>query len=321
MDTRTVRTAEARAGSTGTRNISFAMRQSHFQARKIEDTGKRTREVSTIFVASKRQLPISPVGSEARTPATDTESLKSEQKAVGNWAVVQDKQQRELSPIQYNTMQDSHDNTLERATQRLRGQIENLQRRRRLVSTVRPAIENVWNVALEYFQAFRNGLQTGSKPSRSQFEFLRIAMAPDMVFNTGRGPEAMVKTWKCISLWFQDVELELEGMDKGSTGSIVATTITRITITERSLRNVFPHLWVQSGRYKELAEKLLGQRIVMRGAIQFNWDSTQRRVSSVIAQSDLLRPMLGLVGSLENVSRVFEKATISPNFQWRSSAH
>ncbi|KAF4041740.1 hypothetical protein GN244_ATG06059 [Phytophthora infestans] len=106
-------------------------------------------------------------------------------------------------------------------------------------------------------------------------------------------------------------------MEKGSTGSIVATTITRITITERSLRNVFPHLWVQSGRYKELAEKLLGQRIV---AIQFNWDSTQRRVSSVIAQSDLLKPMLGLVGSLENVSRVFEKAIISPNFQWRSSA-
>ncbi|KAI9982163.1 hypothetical protein PInf_008054 [Phytophthora infestans] len=348
MDTRTVRATEARAGSTGTRNISFAMRQSHFQARKIEGTyvhkavacetpltfqirprkvatvdgllsltsGKRTREVSTTFVSSKRQLPISPVG----TLATDTESLKSEQKAVGNWAVVQDKQQRELSPIQYKTMQEDHNNTLERATQRLRGQIENLQRRRRLVSTVRPAIENVWNVALEYFQVFRNGLQTGSKPSRSQFEFFKAAMAPDMVFNTGRGPEAIVKTWKCISLWFQDVELELEGMEKGSTGSIVATTITRITITERSLRNVFPHLWVQSGRYNELAEKLLGQRIVMRGAIQFNWDSTQRRVNSVIAQSDLLKPMLGLVGSLENVSRVFEKSIISPNFQWRSSA-
>ncbi|KAF4041741.1 hypothetical protein GN244_ATG06060 [Phytophthora infestans] len=223
MDTRTVQATEARAGSTGTRNISFAMRQSHFQARKIEGTyvhkavacetpltfqirprkvatvdgllsltsGKRTREVSTTFVSSKRQLPISPVGSEARTPATDTESLKSEQKAVGNWAVVQDKQQRELSPIHYKTMQDSHNNTLERATQRLRGQIENLQRRRRLVSTVRPAIENVWNVALEYFQVFRNGLQTGSKPSRSQFEFLRTAMAPDMVLT----PDVGLKPW------------------------------------------------------------------------------------------------------------------------------
>ncbi|ETI39265.1 hypothetical protein F443_15136 [Phytophthora nicotianae P1569] len=334
--------------ATGAFNrIGFASaRQSHFRARKIKDTyvhkavssdtnillvtparnaavdgllslttGKRPRETST-FVPSKRQLPISSVGSEAQTPATDTESLKSEKEVALDWTTTQKKHQQE-----HRTMQDDHDRTLEVENQQLRMQIESLQRRRRLGSYVRPARENLWNVALEYFRVFRNGLQCRSQSSRSQFELLRATMAPDMAFNTGQGPEAMIKSWKCISLWFQNVELELEGMERGPTGLLVASTTTRVTITERTLRNVFPHLWVQTGSYKELAEKLLGQRIVMRGSIQFEWNPAQRRVSSVIAQSDLLRPIHSLVGSLEAVTQVFEKAIISPNFQWRLSAN
>ncbi|KAG2773419.1 hypothetical protein PC129_g21651 [Phytophthora cactorum] len=337
----------------GSSHAFASVRQSHFRARKIEDTyvrksiacetllitpardsavhgllsltrGKRTRETSTTFSPFKRQLPETPDVSEAQSPATDTESLNSGKEVALDWTTTQGKHQRErihANPTQHRTMEDDHTKTLEEENQQLRGQIENLQRRRRLVSTVRPPKENVWNVALVYFRVFRNGLQSRTQSSRNQFEFLKATMAPDMVFNTGRGPEAMTRTWKCISLWFQDAELELEGMEKGPTGSLIAATTTRVTVTERTLRNVFPHLWVKSGKYKELAEKLLGQRIVMRGSIQFDWDSTHRRVRSVIAQSDLLRPMLGIVGSLEDVTQVFDKAIISPDFQWRSSAN
>ncbi|KAG7376999.1 hypothetical protein PHYPSEUDO_012336 [Phytophthora pseudosyringae] len=319
-------------------------RQWHFQPRTVEDTWvtgetpttlmlapatdaavdgllsltseKRKREATKPFSPSKRQLPVSPVGSETQTPATDTESLASENCSEGGT------NRRELDQItgQSRKKQDDHEKTLEVENREIRDQIEKLERRRRSMSTPLPANANVWNVALEYFRIFRNGLQSRTQPSvRNHFAFLRAAMAPDMVFNSGRGPKAMIRTWKCISLWFQDVELEIEGMGKGSVGSLVAATTTRMTITERTLRNVFPHLCDTSGKYKGLAEKLDGQRVVMRGSIRFEWDPAQRRVSSVTAQSDLLRPILRLVGNVEEASQVFEKSIISPTFQWRSS--
>ncbi|KAL3657589.1 hypothetical protein V7S43_017556 [Phytophthora oleae] len=186
-------------------------------------------------------------------------------------------------------------------------------------TTIIPARENLWTVALAYFCVFRRGLQPRLGPStRSQFELLRAATAPTMGFNTGLGSEAMMKSWKCISLWFQDVELSVEEMRREATGSLVAFTTTSVTINERTLRNVFPHLCSNNGKYGGLAGKLLGQRIVMRGSTRFEWDSAQRRLSRVRTQSDLLVPMVSLVG-LDKVSLVFEKAIISPEFQWRST--
>ncbi|KAL3657585.1 hypothetical protein V7S43_017552 [Phytophthora oleae] len=140
-------------------------------------------------------------------------------------------------------------------------------------------------------------------------------MAPDVAFNAGRGPDALIRSWKCLSVWFQDVELELEGLKKAGRSSLVACTTTSVTITERTLLNVFPHLSLVGDR--EIVEKLLNQRLVVRGSMQFEWDAAYCRVTSVITQANLLTPMLRLLGGVEVTSYVFEKALISPDFQWR----
>ncbi|GMF16180.1 unnamed protein product [Phytophthora lilii] len=153
----------------------------------------------------------------------------------------------------------------------------------------------------------------------THLDFLRANMTADVVFNTTQGSEAMLRSWKCISLWFQAVELELEGMDRGAAGSLVAVTRTSVTFTERTLRNVFPHLRSSSSEAcTKLGNKLLGQRIVMRGLTRFEWDRTGRRFTSVTAHSDLLTPMLHLLGNVGDVSLAFERSIISPDFQWRS---
>ncbi|POM68819.1 Hypothetical protein PHPALM_14969 [Phytophthora palmivora] len=284
---------------------------------------KRKREVSMNFSSSMTPSSVSHAGNETHTPRTDTESVKSENQ-YGD-VVAEEIYQRELRrarQIRYRKKQDDHMKSVEVGNELLREEIKTLERRKRCVSTIYPVQENIWNVALEYFRVFRNGLQTRAQTSSgNQFEFLRAAMTSDAIFNTGRGSEAMIRSWKCISLWFQDVELELEEMKKGPWGSLVATTTMRITITERTVRNVFPHLCRTSENNDGLADILLGQRIVMRGFTHFEWDAAQRRVSSVIAESDLLTPMLHLVGSVEKVSRVFDKSIISAAFQWRLTAN
>ncbi|KAG6962860.1 hypothetical protein JG687_00006894 [Phytophthora cactorum] len=109
--------------------------------------------------------------------------------------------------------------------------------------------------------------------------------------------------------WFGDVEVTVENLSKSARNSMIVTTRTSVTITERTLSNVFPHLPNPNiGDSKAtLASKLLGQRIIMRGSTCFEWDAATKRVTSVVVQSDMLTPILRLLGSLEAVSQVFDK--------------
>ncbi|OWZ21939.1 hypothetical protein PHMEG_0003428 [Phytophthora megakarya] len=275
---------------------------------------KRKREETPSYTSHKVQCvaPEAPVPVPVNNQAeTDTESLNS------------DKHEPQR-PTQHRKMEDQRMINLEKQTRQLREEIEKFEERRRSASKAVPRHQNGWDVALEYFKLFRLGLQTPGrgrpaihKRSESQLDFLRANMTADVVFSTGQGPDAMLRSWKCISMWFKDVEMELDVLDRGAAGSLAAMTKTSVTVTERTLRNVFPHLCSGSN---ELAKKLLGQRIVMRGLTRFEWDSSIGRFTSVVAYSDLLTPLLELLDSVEDVSRVFERSVISPDFQWRSMA-
>lgn len=127
----------------------------------------------------------------------------------------------------------------------------------------------------------------------------------------------LLQSWSCLTLWFQDVEVDLEDMNKGAAGSLNAKMKTSLTITERTFCNVFPHLCGSgtNAKMSPLAQKLLNQRITTSGSTCFEWDTAYGRVTSLTAHSDMLTPMMALLGGLEDVSRVFEKALISPAFQ------
>ncbi|GMF40971.1 unnamed protein product [Phytophthora fragariaefolia] len=286
---------------------------------------KRKRDSPTTFISNKSRHEAPE--SCSQQAETDTESMSSDkpETPMTEWSPASKHYQGEYrwdSQVQHKK-EHEHMINLEKETRQLREEIMIFEQQRRAISAVLPARQNGWDVALEYFQQFRFGLQargrsSANKPTVAQLELLRTAMVPGVVFNSGQGVEAMLRSWKCLSLWFQDVELELEGLDRGAAGSLVAITRTSITITERTLRNVFPHLCSNSS-YRRLADRLLGQRIVMRGLTRFEWDGSCGRFTSVMAHSDLLTPILQLLGNVEDVSLVFVRSIISPDFHWRLS--
>ncbi|KAG2854938.1 hypothetical protein PC116_g11234 [Phytophthora cactorum] len=147
---------------------------------------------------------------------------------------------------------------------------------------------------------------------------MRDMMAADVVFNAGYGPESIMQHW-CFVDWFGHVDVELKGWETTDGVSLVGITTTSVTITKHTLRNVFPHLRTtdNSDRNGKLAEQLLHQRLVMHGSTYFEWDDSTCRVTRVISTSDMLTPMLQLLDNLEDVSRVFEQALISPEFLWK----
>ncbi|OWY92010.1 hypothetical protein PHMEG_00039155 [Phytophthora megakarya] len=103
----------------------------------------------------------------------------------------------------------------------------------------------------------------------------------------------------------------------GINNSVVAHTTTTLTFTERTLHNVFTRLF--NTRSEWLLTKLLDQRIVVHGSTRFCWNGSCGRITSISTHADLLTPMLHLVENLEDVSRMFEKAYVTPDFQWKST--
>jgi hypothetical protein len=263
--------------------------------------------------------------------ASAEDSIKSEHVQGVNDLVGSEKQRlRELRrqrQIRYRKKKEGYTNSLEEETARLRDEIGKLKQRRRAACEPVAATESVWSVAAEYFRLFRYGVsgQTLSllssdsaeelKPS-AHLEFVRSRMALDVVLDVGRGPETVIKEWGCISQWFKDVELELEGLEKGPVGTLVASTTTSVTISEKTLRTVFPHL--VSGERSPLADKLRGQRIVMRGSVRFEWDAATGRIKGLISQADMLTPLLHVLGGLEDVAAVFDESLVSLDFHWRA---
>ncbi|RLN59836.1 hypothetical protein BBJ29_005157 [Phytophthora kernoviae] len=169
-----------------------------------------------------------------------------------------------------------------------------------------PTNETVWNVAAEYFRLFRYGYVSpqmavgttsddvselmNSNKSHAQLNFLQSTMASD------------------------DVRMELVRLEKapGAGESLIATTSISLTITENTLRYVYPHLTDNGeGEWSPLADKLLNQHIVMRGSVHFDWDRLNGWVARLESKVDILTPMMRLLGNLEDVARVFDGAFIA----------
>ncbi|OWZ04367.1 hypothetical protein PHMEG_00023741 [Phytophthora megakarya] len=221
------------------------------------------------------------------------------------------RKRRQETQKRYRRKQEKFMIGLGNDVQKLRDEIEMLELHRRRMSRVVLAADGAsWDAVVGYFRLRCHCLQL----TRDQTHFIRKSMDSNVVYNNEFGIEAIVRNWRFLR-WFGDVEEKLENVKKSATNLMVATTKTSVTITQQTLVNMFPHL-VGDGDF-QLGDKLLGQRLVMHGSTRFVWGYENERVTSVISQSDMLTPMLHLLGNWEDVAKVFEKAHISPDFQWR----
>lgn len=226
------------------------------------------------------------------------------------------------SQRRYRKKQNGKLADLETSTVQLRAEVAQLEENRNDISAAIQKKANMWNVAVEYLWLFRRGLQLKGQTSPdappaqaqadAQLDFVQKAMAADVACNDGFGRATAIRSWWFLQ-WFDDVDVDLRGLEKISDNSLTTATRTTLTITEQTLQKLFPHLSTHT-----LASKLVGRRISMKGSVYFEFDAHSGYVSSIIAQSDMLTPLLGLLGSLADVSMVFEKALISPNFQWKA---
>ncbi|OWZ24406.1 hypothetical protein PHMEG_000533 [Phytophthora megakarya] len=185
-----------------------------------------------------------------------------------------------------------------------------------------PTKQTVWNVATEYFRLFQCGVVPGAQLNFA-FNFLKKTMSPDVTNGFECGPEALLENWRLISLYFNGMTVRLNRLVEVGTRSVVAITTTSITITPVTLQFAFPHLNSDGNRDVEgqkrmIAHELIGKTLILRGSVCFQWDSMAERVTAIYSQSDLLTPLLHLLGSLQSVARAFEQARVTPELMPRT---
>ncbi|OWZ13136.1 hypothetical protein PHMEG_00013598 [Phytophthora megakarya] len=181
-----------------------------------------------------------------------------------------------------------------------------------------------WGAIMNYFRLFRKGFRSHTKTAQKcALHVLQSFMAPNVRDGVVCGPKGVLAGWTMFSLCFDDIYVDLRCLENGPIwNSVVATVITSITISKDSLRLVFPHLIEEQGSDGSnrsgqlLANKLLGQRLVMHGSVVFQWDNEMDRVSSMQSRSDLLTPLLRVLGNLEDVNCVLKGSLVTPDCTW-----
>ncbi|OWY93203.1 hypothetical protein PHMEG_00037486, partial [Phytophthora megakarya] len=149
-----------------------------------------------------------------------------------------------------------------------------------------------------------------------QWDFLLATMAPDVTDGTVVGLDAVMETWEFTALCFPDLRVDLVRLENGPNDSIVASIEQISTISKAFLDYVFPHLIQTECEYSHVVDKLIGQQILIRSTVHFQWDSKNGRVGSFVFKADMMTPLLHLLGSLEDVAHVFSKARVTPEFEF-----
>lgn len=255
------------------------------------------------------------------TPFSRSEKQGSEMTQVLHLDKVRLRELRRTRQIRYRKKKERYIVDLEEQTRIISQSIDELEQRRRSTFTSIVPQTNVWSIAIEYFRLFRYGIRLATlfaaseTDQRAQMDFVRTSMTEDVMSNSLIGADRLLCSWRQITAWFAPVTLELDRLEKRAAISLVATTTFTVSISELTLRHVFPHLYNGHGEKSAVALRLLGQSITMRGSTHFVWDDTVGRLVSITSQSDMVTPLLQCLGNLDDVSRVFEKALVTPEFQ------
>ncbi|KAE8881361.1 hypothetical protein PF005_g26302 [Phytophthora fragariae] len=294
----------------------------------VHDLAQASVQASVCSTESAAPIPKptrSPQHSAKTIQVTDSENPKPKRKRI-RLKTARRREQCRTNQARYRKKQTEHAKDLEVAVEQLRREIPMLETQRsRLISNAK---SSAWYVVMEYFHIFRNGSRPSdgvvsgpeawlqNSETQQQRAFLQSAMSDDVVLGERRGVDALLDQWKRCTTSFDDLQFRVEHMTRVSEAFIAATASLRVTISDATLQNVFPHLLAVGGnRFSRthqamLRSKLLGQRLLVPCQLRFEWDEKSERIVRLEQTVDLLTPLLPVLGTLADAAFVLEQARV-----------
>ncbi|KAK1940035.1 bZIP transcription factor 1 [Phytophthora citrophthora] len=164
-----------------------------------------------------------------------------------------------IAQMRYREKQMKVEKPIKDAIAELKSEIKHLKTKSKDSFRI-PITPTTWAVASEYVRQFSRYVASPKAFGAIASNFLHEMLDPDVLVGSLFGVEAALENWKLFtSYFFEDVRMELKGMKMPTFKTLVASTTTSVYITNKTLRNAFPHLIDDSGKLSPLATRLLGR--------------------------------------------------------------
>ncbi|KAL3664691.1 hypothetical protein V7S43_010440 [Phytophthora oleae] len=256
------------------------------------------------------------------TEESSTASPRLEPKTADKQAIR--REQCRANQARYRNKQLNRKRELQQQNQRLEEEIQGLKLKRRSIQFERRTNQSPWTIIGEVFRLLEDGFQFPWRlasteemlkhtDTRKSLEFLQKSFVHDVAMGELQGINTLMDQWRRYSLYFEEPHLELKRVETVTAGVVSAVATLSVTITEFTVRCVFPHLTVpKGGKGKSvIKKKLLGQRLDCSCTMTFLFDEGNGRVIRIEPSIDWVTPVLRLLGKLKDVSVVLGQALVS----------
>ncbi|KAK1934134.1 bZIP transcription factor 1 [Phytophthora citrophthora] len=279
--------------------------------------------------AGGKMAPMSRAALEKTNPSQD-ELRESHKRKRADDSKVRRREQCRANQARYRDKQRNAQMQLEKSVAQLHKELETLKRRYRDLSSRERSNQSPWSIIAEVFRlleiSFRSPWRVvGDRETQSHAEtrqtlaVLETAFAHDAAMGDLRGVDALMEQLRLYSQHFGDTQLQLQRVESMAPGVMTARAKLSVTVTESTLRHIFPHLTPSTGGNGKLYESLLGQRLECSSALNFLFSDSDR-VERLEISIDMTTPLLRVLGTVEDVSIVLRHARISSECTIGSSA-
>ncbi|KAE9317899.1 hypothetical protein PF008_g18629 [Phytophthora fragariae] len=167
------------------------------------------------------------------------------------------REQCRANQARYRDKQRNAQQELEKNVELLHQEVTNLKWRYRALSSRERNSQSPWSIVAEVFHLLESSFRS---PWRATME---RAFAHDAAMGDLRGVDALMEQLRLYSQCFDDPRLQLKRIESVAAGVMTAHVKLSVTVTEFTLKRIFPHLGGQHGGYNSngLYERLLGQRL------------------------------------------------------------
>ncbi|KAF1779821.1 hypothetical protein GQ600_15703 [Phytophthora cactorum] len=248
-------------------------------------------------------------GQELQKTETSVDQDQQYTDPVGYRRLLRRRQSRRDIQHRYRAKVHARSVALENSVERLKDEVRRLVQQCRHLSTDPLSTTTPWNIVAEYFALFRHGFNSSStasvvsepSPSSKKLMFLLGTMASSVMVKSGSGITAMLGIWRSISRRYDGLDVRLVRRVFHRYDQVLFHHHQSMLLQE------FPHLVTEEGKLPPLAEKLLGQQIVLPSGARFDWDESTARMAAVTGRNfkaEMLTPLLKILGNLEDVAFV-----------------
>ncbi|KAE9295637.1 hypothetical protein PF008_g24209 [Phytophthora fragariae] len=280
-----------------------------------------SRTASLVSVATNAAL--SELGTEYRTSCRGLHRIEDKAKRTEMKKAIRREQCR-TNQARYRNRQRIRQGQLQRKVQQLQEELQCLRLKRQRLRLTEKTNSSPCLLETSFQSPWRmTSVEEMMKhaETRQSLRVLQKSFTHDVSMCSVSGTNALLEQLRRYALYFSDPQIQLKRVESVAPGVLTASARLSVTVSEFTLRCVFPHLEntnssdadAADDEYRGLREKLLGQRLSCSCEMTLLLDGESDRVVRLETSINLVESLFRVLGSAGDVVDVLQQALMAPD--------